>query len=72
MGNRKCWLWKCSNWVILNKKIDMLKYIQGVLHHKGDLGATRKFNKLVKSYLIAFEVSLGKLDGVYKINKWCG
>ena len=51
------------------KKIEMLEFISNDLHHRGDLDATRKFDKLVGNCLIAFEDSLGKLDGENKLKK---
>jgi len=54
---------------ILVKKIEMLKFISDQLHHKGDLEATHKFDKLMKNCVIAFEDSLGKLGGENKIQK---
>lgn len=54
---------------ILLKKVEMLKFISEDLHHKGDLEATHKFDKMLKNCLIAFEDSLGDLEGENKIQK---
>lgn len=54
---------------ILVKKIEMLEFISNELHHKGALDATRKFDKLLKNCLFAFEDSLGKLNGDNKLQK---